>query len=99
DFVIRPNASVVPRREPPTTSPLVRGRTAALPRRMSDANASDNLTPLFEDPPRTRPRVRKLRLLVVLVPLMLLAIVSTVFGMLMAVGSRLAALAKRKGSQ
>src|SRR3954469_23133790 len=69
------------------------------PRRMSDANGSDNVTPLFDDPPRGRPRVRKLRLLVVLVPVMLLAIVSTVFGMMMAVASDLPALENRKEYQ
>ena len=66
---------------------------------MSDANGHDNVTPLFEDPPRRRPRVRKLRLLVVLVPLMLLAVVSTVFGMMMAVASDLPALENRKEYQ
>jgi penicillin-binding protein 1A len=66
---------------------------------MSDANGHDNVTPLFEDPPRTRPRVRKLRLLVVLVPLMALAIVSTVFGMMMAVASDLPDLENRKEYQ
>src|SRR4051794_13973394 len=66
---------------------------------MSDANGSDNVTPLFDEPPRRRPRVRKLRLLVVLVPLMLLAIVSTVFGMMMAVASDLPALENRKEYQ
>jgi len=67
---------------------------------MSDANGSpDNVTPLFADPPRARPRVRKLRLLVVLVPLALLAIVSTVFGMMMAVASDLPALENRKEYQ
>ena len=49
---------------------------------MSDANGHDNVTPLFPEPARRRPRVRKLRLLVVLVPVLLLAIVSTVFGMM-----------------
>jgi penicillin-binding protein 1A len=63
---------------------------------MSDANGHDNVTPLFPEPPRRRPRVRKLRLLVVLVPVMLLAIVSTVFGMMMAVASDLPALENRK---
>ena len=67
---------------------------------MSDANGSpDNVTPLFVDPPRNRPRVRKLRLLVVLVPLLLLAMVSTVFGMMMAVASDLPALENRKEYQ
>src|SRR4051794_17357310 len=69
------------------------------PRRMSDANGSDNVTPLFDEPPRRRPRVRKLRLLVVLVPLALLAILSTVFGMMMAVASDLPALENRKEYQ
>jgi penicillin-binding protein 1A len=55
-------------------------------------------------PPPTRPRVKKLRLLAVLVPLAVLAVVSTVFGMMMAVASDLPALeqlpqvAKRKNS-
>jgi penicillin-binding protein 1A len=66
---------------------------------MSDANGHDNVTPLFEEPPPSRPRVRKLRLLVVLVPLALLAVVSTVFGMMMAVASDLPALENRKEYQ
>jgi penicillin-binding protein 1A len=66
---------------------------------MSDANGHDNVTPLFPDPPRGRPRVRKLRLLVVLVPVMLLAVVSTVFGMMMAVASDLPDLENRKEYQ
>jgi penicillin-binding protein 1A len=37
--------------------------------------------------PRVRPRVKKLRLLIALVPFVLLAIVSTVFGMMMAVAA------------
>src|SRR3954470_2779773 len=69
------------------------------PRRMSDANGYDNVTPLFDEPPRERPRVRKLRLLVVLVPLMALAIVSTVFGMMMAVASDLPDLENRREYQ
>ena len=63
---------------------------------MSDANGHDNVTPLFPEPPRKRPKVRKLRLLVVLIPLLLLALVSTVFGMMMAVASDLPALENRK---
>src|SRR3954468_13223891 len=43
--------------------------------------------PIPFQPPRVRPRVKKLRLLIVLVPLVLLAIVSTVFGMMMAVAA------------
>src|SRR4051812_32249724 len=66
---------------------------------MSDANGHDNVTPLFPEPPRKRPKVRKLRLLVVLIPLMLLALVSTVFGMMMAVASDLPALENRKEYQ
>ena len=42
--------------------------------------------------PRRRPRLKKLRLLVILVPLGLLAGISTVFGMMMAVASDLPAL-------
>ena len=42
--------------------------------------------------PRRRPRLKKLRLLVILVPLTLLAAISTVFGMMMAVASDLPAL-------
>jgi penicillin-binding protein 1A len=68
-------------------------------RRMSDANGHDNVTPLFPEPPRKRPKVRKLRLLVVLIPLLLLALVSTVFGMMMAVASDLPALENRKEYQ
>ena len=66
---------------------------------MSDANGSDNVTPLFEQPAARRPRVRKLRLLVVLVPLSLLALISTVFGMMMAVASDLPDLENRKEFQ
>jgi penicillin-binding protein 1A len=71
---------------------------------MSDENGS-NITPLFGDdepiepPSPVRPRVKKLRLLAILGPLALLAIVSTVFGMLMAVASDLPALENRKEYQ
>ena len=57
-----------------------------------------NITPLFGDqeppdgPPPVRSRVKKLRLLAICLPLALLAIVSTVFGMMMAVASDLPAL-------
>jgi penicillin-binding protein 1A len=56
------------------------------------------------DPARPRTRVKKLRLLAILLPLTALAIVSTIFGMMMAVASDLPALeqlpqvAKRKNS-
>src|SRR3954468_6039767 len=69
------------------------------PSAMSDANGSDNVTPLFELPTAGRPKVRKLRLLVVLVPLSLLALISTVFGMMMAVASDLPDLENRKEYQ
>jgi penicillin-binding protein 1A len=63
-----------------------------------------NITPLFGDqeppePPRQRPRVKKLRLLAILLPLALLAIVSTLFGMMMAVASDLPNLENRKEYQ
>src|SRR3954463_15942101 len=41
--------------------------------------------PIPFQPPRVRPRVKKLRLLIAFVPFVLLALVSTVFGMMMAV--------------
>src|SRR5687767_15536761 len=46
--------------------------------------------------PRTRPRVKKLRLLLVLFGLSVLALVSTVFGMMMAVASDLPSLENRQ---
>jgi penicillin-binding protein 1A len=66
---------------------------------MSDADDS-NITELFPaEPAEARPRLKKLRLLVVLVPLSLLALVSTLFGMMMAVASDLPALENRKEYQ
>ncbi len=73
-------------------------------RRMSVETGS-NITPLFGDddppsgPPPVKPRVRKLRLLAIFVPLALLAVVSTVFGMMMAVASDLPDLENRKEYQ
>jgi penicillin-binding protein 1A len=64
-----------------------------------------NITPLFGDqeppsgPPPVNPRVKKLRLLAIFLPLALLAIVSTVFGMMMAVASDLPDLENRKEYQ
>src|ERR687887_54137 len=64
-----------------------------------------NITPLFGDqepppgPPPVRPRMKKLRLLAIFLPLTLLAIVSTVFGMMMAVASDLPDLENRKEYQ
>ena len=46
--------------------------------------------------PRTKPRVRKLRLLLILVGLGALAVVSTVFGMMMAVASDLPQIENRQ---
>jgi penicillin-binding protein 1A len=68
---------------------------------MSDDTPS-NITPLFGDlepPGRPRPRVKKLRLLAIFLPLVLLAVVSTVFGMMMAVASDLPDLENRKEYQ
>src|SRR4051794_6811978 len=77
---------------------------------MSDPNGPQLATlpdaqePPGPDAPRPKPRVKKLRLLAILIPLALLALVSTVFGMMMAVASDLPALeqlpqvAKRKNS-
>ncbi len=77
---------------------------------MSDPNAP-HLAPVPESapafpspPPRVKTKVKKLRLLAILVPLALLAVISTIFGMMMAVASDLPALeqlpqvAKRKNS-
>ena len=90
---------------PPVATTPQRPRDAALaPRRMSDEYGS-NITPLFGDheppepPPAARPRVKKRRLLAILLPLGLLAIVSTVFGMMMAVASDLPDLENRKEYQ
>jgi penicillin-binding protein 1A len=64
-----------------------------------------NITPLFGDqeppggPPPVKPRVKKLRLLAIFLPLTLLAVVSTVFGMMMAVASDLPDLENRKEYQ
>src|SRR6266536_3391801 len=63
-----------------------------------------NIAPLFGDqeppePPPTRTRVKKLRLLAIFLPLTILAIVSTVFGMMMAVASDLPDLENRKEYQ
>src|SRR3954469_14431831 len=62
---------------PPPPRPHERARS------MTDLSAE----PIPFQPPRVRPRVKKLRLLIVLVPLTLLAVVSTVFGMMMAVAA------------
>jgi penicillin-binding protein 1A len=58
-----------------------------------------DITPLFPEPPRSKPRVKKLRLLAILVPLACLALISTVFGMMMAVASDLPDLETAKEFQ
>src|SRR6476661_6497419 len=70
---------------------------------MSDDHGS-NVTPLFGDqgPPNAapvKPRLKWPRLLAILIPLGLLAVVSTVFGMMMAVASDLPNLENRKEFQ
>jgi penicillin-binding protein 1A len=65
---------------------------------MSDLPPAD-ITPLFPEPPRGRPRVKKLRLTLILAPLAVLALVSTVFGMMMAVASDLPDLETAKEFQ
>src|SRR3954469_9919320 len=94
-------------RPPPRSAP-----SAGVHAVMSDstgphlAPVPDPPSPAGESPSASKPRtrVKKLRLLAILVPLALLAIVSTVFGMMMAVASDLPALeqlpqvAKRKNS-
>jgi penicillin-binding protein 1A len=68
---------------------------------MSDDSQS-NITPLFPDDPEPGPErihLKKLRLLVILVPLALLALVSTAFGMMMAVAAELPDLENRKEYQ
>jgi penicillin-binding protein 1A len=68
-------------------------------------DTESNITPLFGDqeppdgPPPVRTRMKKLRLLAIILPLTLLAIVSTVFGMMMAVASDLPDLENRKEYQ
>jgi penicillin-binding protein 1A len=64
-----------------------------------------NITPLFGDreppepPARVRPRVKKRRLLAIFLPLAILAVVSTLFGMMMAVASDLPDLENRREYQ
>jgi penicillin-binding protein 1A len=64
-----------------------------------------NITPLFGDreppepPARVRPRIKKRRLLAIFLPLSILAIISTLFGMMMAVASDLPDLENRKEYQ
>src|SRR3954454_3881243 len=75
-------------------------RRRSWPRRMSDERES-NITPLFPQDAAgdVSPRVKKARLLAVLIPLVALAVISTLFGMMMAVASDLPALENRKEYQ
>ena len=66
---------------------------------MSDEAPSDIPLPDADSPKRAKPRVRKLRLLLLLLPLTALAVVSTLFGMMMAVASDLPDLENRKEYQ
>jgi penicillin-binding protein 1A len=59
-----------------------------------------SLSPLpLPEPPHRRPKIKKRRLLLIVLPLMGLALVSTVFGMMMAVASDLPALESDKRFQ
>ena len=60
---------------------------------MSDSERPDIL--VLSDPPLGRPRLKRLRLALILFGLSLLALVSTVFGMMMAVASDLPELENR----
>src|SRR4051794_9998877 len=65
------------------------GRLPPPPRPQERARSVTDLSaePIPFQSPRVRPRVKKLRLLIALVPFVLLAAVSTVFGMMMAVAA------------
>src|SRR3954463_9817918 len=63
------------------------------PRRMSDLERPDILGP--SEPPLGRPRLKRLRLALILFGLSLLALVSTAFGMMMAVTRDLPQLENR----
>jgi len=59
-----------------------------------------SLSPLpLSEPPRQRPKIKKRRLLLIVLPLCGLALISTVFGMMMAVASDLPALESDKRFQ
>ncbi|MEJ7798491.1 MAG: transglycosylase domain-containing protein [Solirubrobacteraceae bacterium] len=61
---------------------------------MSDSERTD--IPVLADPPLGRPRLKRLRLALILLGLSLLALVSTAFGMMMAVASDLPELENRR---
>jgi len=67
--------------------------TTISPSHVPEAGAAD--APGIAQPPGGRPRVKKLRLLLILAGLSILAMVSTVFGMMMAVASDLPQLENR----
>jgi penicillin-binding protein 1A len=64
------------------------------PRRMSDSERPDIL--VLSEPPLGRPRLKRLRLALILFGLSILALVSTAFGMMMAVASDLPQLENRQ---
>src|SRR3954454_19492100 len=67
---------------------------AVQPRCMSDTERPDIL--VLSDPPLGRPRLKRLRLAPMLLGLSILALVSTAFGMMMAVASDLPQLENRQ---
>jgi penicillin-binding protein 1A len=64
---------------------------------MSDSERPD--IPVLSDPPLGRPRLKRLRLALILCGLSILALVSTAFGMMMAVASDLPELENQRGFQ
>ncbi|MGH2942222.1 MAG: transglycosylase domain-containing protein, partial [Solirubrobacteraceae bacterium] len=64
---------------------------------MSDSERPD--IPVLSDPPLGRPRLKRLRLALILVGLSLIALVSTAFGMMMAVAADLPELENRREFQ
>lgn len=59
---------------------------------MSEYDAPDNTPSHAPEPRRVKPRLKKRRTLMVVLPLMVLALISTVFGMMMAVAADLPSL-------
>ncbi|MDP8967901.1 MAG: transglycosylase domain-containing protein, partial [Actinomycetota bacterium] len=64
---------------------------------MSDSERLD--IPVLSDPPLGRPRLKRLRLALILLGLSILALVSTAFGMMMAVAADLPELENQRGFQ
>src|SRR3954470_11956186 len=71
----------------PGLPPPCPASSRACPRRRRHSMSDLTVEPIPFEPPRTRARVKKLRVLLVAIPLALLAVVSTVFGMMMAVAT------------